>query len=173
MAKIKATRVKHKFTLPQVNMRNPKKVPRAKALAAFEAGKKAGMEELKLQTTFALFSSLRSTSWLWPNTTIRENGEIVTSPRNIVDTSALMFSQKVGLREFKTKSQIKISYSVPYAAIVHYGGVIRPYGNRFANAVIYPARPWVQAILEGTNGQKRLPVEKILRDAMTTAIFAA
>ena len=159
--------------MPQVNMRNPKKVPREKALAAFEAGKQAGMEELKMQTTFALFSSLRSTTWMWPNTTIRNNGEIVDSPRNIVDTSALMFSQKVVLKEFKRKSQMKISYHVPYAAIVHYGGVIRPYGNRFANAAIYPARPWVQAILEGTHGQRKLPVERILRDAIAAAIFAA
>lgn len=169
----KPLKIRSKMQMPSVNMRSPKKVGREKAITAFQQGKEDGMNELKLQTTFALFTSLRSEKWFWPNITARENGTIVDSPRNIVDTSRLMFSQSVTTQNMKTKSQLKISYSVPYAAIVHYGGVIRPYGNRFANSVVYPARPWVQAILEGTYGQKKLPIKKILEESIRNAISAA
>lgn len=37
----------------------------------------------------------------------------------------------------------KITYKTPYAAFVHYGGVMRPYGNPYAALRTIPGRPWI------------------------------
>lgn len=56
----KPLKIRSKMQMPSVNMRSPKKVGRENAITAFQQGKEDGMNELKLQTTFALFTSLRS-----------------------------------------------------------------------------------------------------------------
>lgn len=40
-------------------------------------------------------SNIDSVRWEWPRTTIRKNGSVVTSPRDIVDTGALKNSYQV------------------------------------------------------------------------------
>lgn len=65
---------------------------------------------------------------------------------DIVDSGALLESQAV----ISSKaSRISISYDVPYAALVHYGGYIMPYGNMDSRKVYLPARPWVAEVLNG------------------------
>lgn len=63
---------------------------------------------------------------------------------DLVDTGELMSSGSVTVSE----NGITISYDAPYAALIHYGGYIHPYGN--INARIYlPPRPWVESVLFG------------------------
>ena len=62
-----------------------------------------------------------------------------------------------------------MQYNTPYAAFVHYGGMIKPYGNKNAADVLIPARPWVQAVFEGSHGQPkfdmRTPFDKGIGEA--------
>lgn len=66
---------------------------------------------------------------------------------DIIDTGELLSS---GIVTFDN-SGIKISYNSPYAAIVHYGGYIHPYGNRSVT-VYMPPRPWLESVLFGGAG---------------------
>lgn len=79
----------------------------------------------------ALRQAIQSSSWA--------TGE------DIVDSGELLNSQKVSV----SGETINIEYDVDYAALVHYGGYITPYGNENAKKVFIPARPWVQAVLDG------------------------
>jgi phage gpG-like protein len=62
---------------------------------------------------------------------------------DIIDSGALLASQSVT----NTGSGLNINYDVPYAALIHYGGYIVPYGNKNAQRVYIPARPWVSTVL--------------------------
>ena len=63
---------------------------------------------------------------------------------DIYDTGAL---QKSG-RVIVSGDSLQVVYDEEYAAIVHYGGYISPYGN--PNVSIYmPGRPWVQSVILG------------------------
>jgi hypothetical protein len=64
---------------------------------------------------------------------------------DIIDSGELLNSSRVNVT---SNSRISIQYDVPYAALVHYGGYIRPYGNQNADLVYLPPRPWVQTVLE-------------------------
>ena len=63
----------------------------------------------------------------------------------LVDTGALRDSLDVILE----KNGLVISYNVPYANLMHYGGYIQPYGNPNAQPVYLPGRPWVEDALNG------------------------
>lgn len=67
---------------------------------------------------------------------------------DIISSGALLRSQSVNY----SNSQIRIDYDVPYAALVHYGGYIRPYGRRDTAAVYIAPRPWVAGVLSGKTG---------------------
>ena len=63
---------------------------------------------------------------------------------DIYETGELMNSGTVTF----SKNGITVAYSAPYAALVHYGGYIHPYGNK--NISVYlPPRPWVEAVFNG------------------------
>jgi len=83
----------------------------------------------------ALNAAMRSSSWRW-----NEGGS-----RDIVDTGALQASLSVSF----SGGSFQISYSEPYAALIHWGGYISPYGNRSAQKVYLPGRPWVEATVMG------------------------
>ena len=89
--------------------------------------------------------------------------------RSNVDTGALRDSLKIDTKFSQTKVSFSVVYKSPYAAFVHYGGIIKPYGNRNAADVIIPARPWVQAVFEGTHNQPkfdiRTPFDKGIKEA--------
>lgn len=123
-----------------------------------------GVEMAATQLQKALYASLQASVWDWPRTTVRQNGSTVDSPRNIVDTGALLASQKVSSGHKVTKSFLSITYGVPYASLVHYGGAVLPYGNMNADTKILPARPWVTAVLEGTHGQEKVDPGMIVVD---------
>lgn len=65
---------------------------------------------------------------------------------DIISSGELLDSGNV---ELTGSSGISIEYDVPYAALVHYGGYIVPYGNSRANRVYLPPRPWVADVLAG------------------------
>lgn len=66
-----------------------------------------------------------------------------------IDTGRLKNSLEIREKFSQTKVGFSIIYKTPYAAFVHYGGVIQyPYGNRSAASVTIPGRPWVTKALE-------------------------
>jgi len=60
-----------------------------------------------------------------------------------VKTGELMNSDSVTIQS----DSISVEYSSPYAAFVHYGGYIVPYGNVNISKVYIPGRPWIAASL--------------------------
>lgn len=69
----------------------------------------------------------------------------ISGTADIYDTGELLQSGKV----LVSGNGITIIYDTPYAALVHYGGYVVPYGNASAEKVYLPPRPWVEAVLNG------------------------
>lgn len=62
---------------------------------------------------------------------------------DLVDSGELKNSLSIS----KTPSGVEVRYSAPYAALMHEGGYITPYGNKNAQKAFIPGRPWIdQAI---------------------------
>lgn len=110
---------------------------------AVEAARKIVAAELNS----AFQDALGSKVWNWPRPTIRSGGQDAGSPRNIVDTEILKASNSYsisgGVATFK--------WSVDYAAAVHYGANIYPWGDKSRPKVNLPARPWTSAVLGTIN----------------------
>jgi phage gpG-like protein len=101
--------------------------------------------------TEALDVAISTAIWKWRD-----------GARDIVDTGALRDSLKIQ----KAGNGFTISYSQPYAAIVHYGGYIQyPYGNPNAEKFYYPARPWIDSVLNGTGPGPSIDFEAIFEEA--------
>ena len=66
-----------------------------------------------------------------------------------VDTGKLKDSLEIRPKFSQTKVGFSIIYKTPYAAFVHYGGVVQPYGNPNAATVAIPGRPWIELALQG------------------------
>jgi hypothetical protein len=86
---------------------------------------------------------MTSEKWLWENKdaenrTRRKNGEIVDSPRDIVDTGALLQSKQ---RRQIGKSITEFVWEDDVAELVHDGGRTKTGGA-------YPARPWTEPTLD-------------------------
>ena len=65
-----------------------------------------------------------------------------------IDTGKLKNSLEIRPKFSQTKVGFSIIYKTPYAAFVHYGGVMRPYGNPNAATVTIPGRPWIEMALK-------------------------
>ena len=105
--------------------------------------------------------AISGSHWDWPRTSQRGlpgttvgqlakahkagQGNSVGSPRNIIDSGDLKGSKVMNLQGFAAEW----TWSVEYAAAVHDGAVIHPWGNKKAAKVELPARPWTNAVLEG------------------------
>lgn len=70
--------------------------------------------------------------------------QLGNSAADIYDTGELLESGTVTV----SSDGITIAYSAPYAALVHFGGYISPYGDT-SSRVYLPARPWIDAVLRG------------------------
>ena len=92
----------------------------------------------------ALKNAMNSSVWPVPSGT-----------GDIIDTGKLMESGVIRA----DGSSIVIAYTAPYAAIVHYGGYIAPFGNQ-ASRVYLPARPWVQSVLQGGGPVEQFDLKK-------------
>lgn len=79
--------------------------------------------------------------WGWKGAdgeTRRKNGQVVTEPRDIIDTSALLNSKR---RENVNSSVTEFEWTAPHAGGVHDG-----YSNR--NGTRQPARPWTEETIQ-------------------------
>ncbi|WP_375495554.1 hypothetical protein [uncultured Nostoc sp.] len=85
----------------------------------------------------AFQNALTSDIWEWPRETLRQNGDLVGSPRNILDSEELYNSLVIS----RTASAAEYTWEADYAAIVHDGATTK-------NGTELPARPWTKVGLE-------------------------
>jgi hypothetical protein len=102
-------------------------------LAALERGINRASQKIAIDLKLALDAALRSSVWQTPS-----------GPADIYKTGKLLASGSVTFNE----AGVTIAYDAPYAALVHYGGYINPYGNS-SSRVYLPPRPWVESVLRG------------------------
>lgn len=91
---------------------------------------------------------------------VMKNGDwgIGGNDNDLYDTGQLMESGSVVVDD----SGIKIVYTAPYAALIHYGGYVNPYGRTDAR-IYLPPRPWVEAVLNGNGSVKKFDLESYYR----------
>jgi hypothetical protein len=78
-------------------------------------------------------SAILDDSWEWPRTTIRQNSDVVSSPRDIYDTGELYNSLVIA----RTANAAEYTWESDHAAIVHDGATTK-------NGTELPARPWTK-----------------------------
>ena len=134
-----------KMTIQMPKVKGKTDTPKMKAAVnkALSRGAQKGATFVEQSLRQALDTSI-SSLWDWP-----------TGSRDIVDTGKLKGSLKIITKFGQTQVSFQVQYNTPYAAFVHYGGVMKPYGNMNAADVLVPARPWVQAVFEGSYGQPK------------------
>ena len=158
MAKFKYSQ-KLEIQMPKVEGKADTKKMQMAVNKALTRGAQKGTSYVEKGLKAALDKALMASVWTGfsPKTPYsRKNGQVMGSgPRDIVDTGALKNSLNILTKFSVTKVNLEIQYSAPYAALVHYGGVIKPYGNSRAADVIIPARPWIRAVLEGSHGMDK------------------
>lgn len=125
-----------------------KKFPDRQILSAFKEGVNDATRRVVIDLKAALDEAMRSNTWRVPSGT-----------GDIIDSGALLESGEVRAGP----DGVEISYSAPYAALVHYGGYIFPYGNQ-STRVYLPPRPWVDAVLRGDGPVKGFDLEKYYRE---------
>jgi hypothetical protein len=95
----------------------------------------------------ALDEAIEATVWEWSD----------GKTRDIFDTGQLLESGSV---EFDPSAgNIIIRYGANYAAIVHFGGIVRSPWQPGAE-IYYPARPWIEAVLTGNGPVPRFDFSK-------------
>ena len=134
---------KMSIQMPKVEGKTDTPKMKAAVNKALSRGAQKGAAYVEKSLRTALDNSI-SSQWSW-----------TTGSRDIVDTGKLKSSLKIVTSFAQTKVTFAVQYNTPYAAFVHYGGVIKPYGNKNAADVLIPGRPWVQAVFEGSNGQPK------------------
>lgn len=122
-------------------------VPGDKILAGFKRAIDRASERVKVDLEKALKQALTANVWKTP-----------TGQADIYDTGELMASGTVTV----DSNGITVAYSAPYAALVHYGGYINPYGNQSAR-VYLPPRPWVDSVLNGDGPVPQFDISKYYR----------
>lgn len=85
----------------------------------------------------AFQNAIASDHWEWPRETLRQNGDLVKSPRDIYDTGELYDSLVIS----RTASAAEYTWEADYAAIIHDGATTK-------NGTELPARPWTKLGLE-------------------------
>lgn len=85
-----------------------------------------------------LKASVQAVQYDWPRSTKRRNGQVVTSPRNIVDLGTLLRSQQ---RERPSATTLVFRWTAPHAQYVLRGGVT-------SRGTVMPGRNWIKPALE-------------------------
>ena len=148
MAKTKFTFTqKMEIQMPKIEGKADTKKMQLAVNKAITRGAQKGATYVEKGLREALDKSI-SSQWSWTD-----------GSRDIIDTGRLKSSLQIKTIFNQTKVGFQIAYNTPYAAFVHYGGVIKPYGNKSAADVVIPARPWVQAVFDGTNGQPKFDLQ--------------
>lgn len=110
--------------------------PQTEILDGFQRAINRASTRITTDLKIALDNAMRSPIW-----------QTTTGTADIYETGELMSSGSVVV----SKNGVTIAYDAPYAALVHYGGYINPYGRE--NVKVYlPPRPWVDAVLNGIGG---------------------
>jgi hypothetical protein len=122
----------------------------------------------------AFQQSLEEEVWSWPRETRRVNGEIVSSPRNIIDTGTLKRSHSW---KMTGRFQATFRWSAHYATGVHEGAFVAPWAQKngagFTGAqrrVYLPPRPWTGAVMgtQPVTGITPFPLDQRLRNVWMT-----
>nr|WP_290224193.1 hypothetical protein [Trichocoleus desertorum] len=109
---------------------------------SFEATVDAYAEQCQIEIT--------SDKWDWPRTTHRQNGEVVESPRSIVDTGELRDSQQEP--EYLDENTAVIEWTAPHAKKVLLGEV--------ENGFLKPGRDWIESALQ------EIDLEQVMAEEM-------
>ena len=159
-----------RFEMPRMQLKG-KSLPvmQDAASQAIETGLSRGIREAGRKIEPALYEAMNQSVWNWPNTTTRKNGSDTKAPRDIIDTQNLKNSLSVNTETGYKFSTITITYTAPYANIVHYGGITRPYGKKTGDTFVYPARPWISSMLTGSNGIKEFKVLDYVDESVNKA----
>lgn len=88
---------------------------------------------------------VEDSKWNWPRETVRKNGTVVGSPRDIVDTGELKNSQFI---EDVSDTHKVIGYTAVHAALVHEGYQIERNDGTVTDV---PARPFIDTAIEDYN----------------------
>jgi len=94
-------------------------------------------------------------TWLTGTGNGKRPKAVANSPRSIVDSGQLKQSRDFRLNRAALTAEW--NWSVDYAAAVHEGAYINPFGNT-RKIVQIPGRPWTQAVLEGGTSATGIPV---------------
>lgn len=81
--------------------------------------------------------------WAWDGITHRRNGEVVGSPRNILDTEELINSKVI----VRSGNNARIEWTADHATIVHDGATLR-------NGTELAARPWTKLAAQRFNASE-------------------
>lgn len=127
----------------------------ADLLAGLEEGIDRANQIIAQKLGEALDAALESAVWGWRDGTARD----------IVDTGKLKASRQITVEG----RNIKISYDVPYAGLVHFGGYILPYGNQNAEKIYVPGRPWLDSVILGGGPVPKFDFESIYEQAIEQA----
>ena len=93
----------------------------------------AAFEETAKELNDSFHQSIIDPKWKWDRVTVRRSGEVVSSPRNIVDLGTLRDSQ-----DFKiTANKVLYTWNVPYSLYVQYGYTTR-------SGTVVAGRDWVE-----------------------------
>jgi phage gpG-like protein len=147
--------------MPKVEVKDNSPAMKKRVSKALSRGTQKATAYVEKGLKVALDRSI-SSLWAWTD-----------GSRDIIDTGKLKNSLKLTAVFSQTKVSFQIQYRTPYAAFVHYGGVIKPYGNKNARDVLIPARPWVQAIVEGSYGQEKFDLKTPFDLGMSEAFAEA
>lgn len=88
---------------------------------------------------------IEDTKWTWPRETVRKNGTVVGSPRDIVDKGELKNSQFI---EDVSDVYKIVGYTADHAALVHEGYQIERNDGTVTDV---PARPFIDTAIEDYN----------------------
>lgn len=134
--------------------------------AALSKGIESGLNAAVSAVKPALNDAMAQSVWGWPNVTVRKNTSDVDAPRDIIDTANLRDSMDATVN---AAGELEIVYTAPYANIVHYGGITRPYG-RGGDTFVYPARPWISSMFEGSNGIDKFAFVEIVQQEVEDSL---
>ena len=156
--------------------------------AALRAAAEKAFATVAAELTGRFDSAISGEHWPWPDRTPRFGGSssleearenwntyttgsgfgrrpkaVTGSPRSIVDSGDLKQSRDFQLN--KAALEANWAWNVDYAAAVHEGAYINPFGNK--NKVVQlPGRPWTEAVLVGgtvAQGIEVYPVSENLK----------
>lgn len=82
-------------------------------------------------------AAIAADAWEWPRPTERTNGDVVFSPRDIVDTGKLYDSLTIA----RNGNAAEFTWDTDYAMAVHDGATLK-------NGTELPARPWTDLGLQ-------------------------